>query len=98
MSHITSQPVAHAQLSHNPAGDQFADEGYGDGRTALPSMAKVRASSSLRISSISSHAGTLHQIKRKLTTKEGWLGAYDFSFLCMPQLPYSLGKGTKKTK
>ncbi|KAI5476407.1 hypothetical protein MNV49_007785 [Pseudohyphozyma bogoriensis] len=41
---------------------------------------------------------TLGQIKRKLTTKDGWLGDYDFGYLCLPQLPFSFGKGKKKTK
>lgn len=41
---------------------------------------------------------SLAQIKRKLTTKQGWMGDYDFGFLCMPQLPFSLGKGKKKTR
>lgn len=31
-------------------------------------------------------------IRKKITTKEGWIGNYDFSFLCMPTLPWGNNK------
>ncbi|GAA5903348.1 hypothetical protein JCM6882_008144 [Rhodosporidiobolus microsporus] len=31
---------------------------------------------------------SLAQVKRKLTTKDGWLGDFDFVTLCMPQWPW----------
>ncbi|KAL7414494.1 xanthine uracil permease [Mrakia frigida] len=30
---------------------------------------------------------------KKFTTREGWLGEFDFAHLCMPQMPYHFGKG-----
>lgn len=28
-----------------------------------------------------------HRVVRKLTTRHGWLGDYDYAWLCMPSLP-----------
>ncbi|KAI0089343.1 Xanthine/uracil permease [Irpex rosettiformis] len=37
------------------------------------------------------------RLGRKLTTKEGWLGDYDYAWLCMPTLPFAIG-GRKKRR
>ncbi|PIL37267.1 transporter [Ganoderma sinense ZZ0214-1] len=34
-------------------------------------------------------------IKRKVTTRHGWLGDYDYAWLCMPNLPWRRGKQTR---
>ncbi|GAA5877373.1 hypothetical protein JCM8547_003011 [Rhodosporidiobolus lusitaniae] len=39
---------------------------------------------------------TFASMKRKVTTKEGWLGDYDFKALCMPQIPWSFRRNSKK--
>ena len=31
--------------------------------------------------------GRVRRVKRKLTTRHGWLGDYDYAWLCMPALP-----------
>lgn len=37
-----------------------------------------------------------HRIKHKLTTRDGWLGDFDYAWLCLPQLPWgNLGKGRR---
>lgn len=37
------------------------------------------------------------KIRTKLTTKEGWLGDYNYGWLCTPTLPFTIGgKETKK--
>ena len=33
------------------------------------------------------HSSKIGKLRHKLTTKEGWLGDYDFGWLCMPTLP-----------
>ncbi|GFZ42979.1 Purine permease [Saitozyma sp. JCM 24511] len=30
----------------------------------------------------------VRRVTKKLTTKEGWFGSYNFGFLCLPQFPY----------
>lgn len=30
----------------------------------------------------------LSNLKHTLTTKDGWLGDYDYGFLCMPKIPF----------
>lgn len=35
------------------------------------------------------------KIRRKLTTKAGWFGDYNYGWLCAPTLPFSIGKGEK---
>lgn len=30
------------------------------------------------------------------TTREGWLGDYDFGYLCMPSMPFGKGKGRRQ--
>lgn len=43
-----------------------------------------------------STTGSRHRsIKEVLFTREGWLGDYDYGFLCMPTLP---GGGSKKQR
>ncbi|KAL8281041.1 hypothetical protein RQP46_006720 [Phenoliferia psychrophenolica] len=37
-------------------------------------------------------------IVKKLTTREGWFGSYDFGFLCMPQLPCAFGGRKRNVK
>lgn len=39
--------------------------------------------------------GRVKHIKRKVTTRHGWLGDYDYTWLCMPSLPWRRGKRTK---
>nr|VWP00535.1 FAD-binding FR-type domain-containing protein [Ganoderma boninense] len=39
--------------------------------------------------------GRVEHIKRKVTTKHGWLGDYDYAWLCMPNLPWRRGKQTR---
>jgi hypothetical protein len=29
-------------------------------------------------------------------SREGWLGDYDFKYLCMPTMPFGKGKGRRK--
>ncbi|BGP52148.1 hypothetical protein JCM10450v2_008119 [Rhodotorula kratochvilovae] len=41
---------------------------------------------------------TWASVKHKLTTREGWLGEYDFGYLCLPQLPCAFGRGKKRTR
>lgn len=41
---------------------------------------------------------SLKQIKHKIGTREGWLGSYDFGYLCMPTLPFSVGKFKRRAK
>lgn len=36
-------------------------------------------------------------IKRKVTTRHGWLGDYDYAWLCMPNLPWKRGGKRVKT-
>ena len=31
-------------------------------------------------------------IQRKLTTRKGWFGDYDYGWLCSPALPFSIGR------
>ncbi|KAH7107896.1 Xanthine/uracil permease [Auriculariales sp. MPI-PUGE-AT-0066] len=33
--------------------------------------------------------GRAHAIRQRLTTKHGWIGDYDFGWLCIPTLPFS---------
>ncbi|GAA5997477.1 nucleobase:cation symporter-2 family protein [Rhodotorula paludigena] len=42
------------------------------------------------------HLPTWKGIKNKFTTKEGWVGDYDFAYLCMPQFPWACGSGSRK--
>ncbi len=37
------------------------------------------------------------RLAHKFTTKEGWLGDYDYAWLCMPTLPFAIG-GKKKRR
>ena len=32
-----------------------------------------------------------HVVQRKLTTRKGWFGDYDYAWLCSPALPFSIG-------
>lgn len=34
---------------------------------------------------------------RKLTTRDGWLGDYNYVWLCMPTLPFTIGGKRKRT-
>ncbi|PSS08841.1 hypothetical protein PHLCEN_2v3456 [Hermanssonia centrifuga] len=36
-------------------------------------------------------------VVRKLTTKEGWLGDYDYAWLCTPTLPFTVGGKKRRT-
>ncbi|KLO04061.1 hypothetical protein SCHPADRAFT_841075, partial [Schizopora paradoxa] len=36
------------------------------------------------------------KITRKFTTREGWLGDYDYAWLCMPRLPFARGGKTER--
>ncbi|KAJ7616438.1 xanthine/uracil permease [Roridomyces roridus] len=49
------------------------------GKTAPPSPLRSRVSS----------------IKRKVTTREGWLGDYDYAWLCTPTLPFGNSRKTR---
>ena len=40
-------------------------------------------------------SGRLDYYKEKLTTRHGWLGEYDYAWLCMPTLPWGRKKGSK---
>ncbi len=37
---------------------------------------------------VGSIGGRIKQAQRKLTTRRGWLGDYDYAWLCMPTLPW----------
>lgn len=40
----------------------------------------------------SPHAGLRERaafVKRKLTTRHGWIGDYDYAWLCLPRLPFT---------
>ncbi|TBU38716.1 Xanthine/uracil permease [Dichomitus squalens] len=41
--------------------------------------------------------GRVERIKRKITTRHGWLGDYDYVWLCMPSLPWRRGGRRTKT-
>lgn len=43
------------------------------------------------------HFPSLAGIKRKFTTREGWLGDFDYAFLCLPSLPFTY-KGKSMVK
>lgn len=43
-----------------------------------------------------SPATVLGRVKHKLTTRDGWLGDFDYGFLCTPQLPF--GNLRKRTR
>ncbi|KDE06871.1 hypothetical protein MVLG_02906 [Microbotryum lychnidis-dioicae p1A1 Lamole] len=69
----------------------------------MPSTARVLPSAAEDEHHFDAHEGdgaahlpSLQQIKKKLTTKEGWMGDYDFGFLCVPTLPFSAGRGRKR--
>ena len=38
------------------------------------------------------------RLGEKLTTKEGWVGGYDYAWLCSPSLPFSFGGGKAKRR
>ena len=40
--------------------------------------------------------GQVRQRIRKVTTRDGWLGEYDFVWLCTPTLPFSTRKSSSK--
>lgn len=42
-----------------------------------------------RTSSGSEYRTQLSFIKQKVTTKYGWLGDYDYAWLCLPSMPFS---------
>ncbi|KAJ7211617.1 xanthine/uracil permease [Mycena pura] len=37
-------------------------------------------------------AGRLARLRTKATTRQGWLGDYDYAWLCLPTLPFASGK------
>lgn len=52
----------------------------------------------------SAHAGRASRLRaaastlqRKLTTREGWFGDYDYAWMCMPTLPFAVGGRKRKT-
>ncbi|KAH6912463.1 purine permease [Coprinopsis sp. MPI-PUGE-AT-0042] len=49
-------------------------------------VAEPEASAPSKLSGVQAAVG---RIKRRATTKEGWVGDYDYSWLCMPQLPFT---------
>ena len=51
-----------------------------------------------------SHAGVAARLKhgaarigRKVTTRHGWFGDYDYAWLCTPTLPFAVGGRRRKT-
>ncbi|KAI0677425.1 Xanthine/uracil permease [Trametes maxima] len=40
----------------------------------------------------------VERLHRKVTTKHGWVGDYDYAWLCMPSLPWRLGRPRPKQK
>lgn len=41
--------------------------------------------------------GTIHVTCELMRScREGWLGDYDFKYLCMPTMPFGKGKGRRK--
>ncbi|SCZ88404.1 BZ3500_MvSof-1268-A1-R1_Chr10-2g02947 [Microbotryum saponariae] len=62
----------------------------------LPSAAEDEHHFDVHEGDGAAHLPSLQQIKKKLTTKEGWMGDYDFGFLCMPTLPFAVGRGRKR--
>ncbi|KAM5534291.1 hypothetical protein V8D89_012019 [Ganoderma adspersum] len=57
-----------------------------------PSLSQLPDSSTQRPRGL---GGRVKHIKRKVTTRHGWLGDYDYTWLCMPSLPWRRGKRTK---
>lgn len=58
------------------------------GRVASPSVHDARPTTGVR--------SKLEYLKRKFTTREGWLGDYNYGWLCMPTLPFA--RGGRKTR
>lgn len=54
-------------------------------------------SPSPRTPSNSGFRTTATRLGRKITTKEGWFGGYDYAWLCMPTLPFAIGGRKKRT-
>ena len=42
-------------------------------------------------------SGRVERLRRKVTTRHGWLGDYDYAWLCMPSLPWSRGSKRLRT-
>ena len=40
--------------------------------------------------------GRVHRLHQKLTTKHGWVGDYDYAWLCMPTMPWSWGRARSR--
>ncbi len=59
-----------------------------------PSLSHLPQSSSQRPRGL---GGRVERIKRKVTTTHGWLGDYDYAWLCMPNLPWRRGGKRAKT-
>lgn len=54
----------------------------------------VHHSQPTAIPSLEAHQGfgaRAASIKKKLTTRRGWLGDYDYAWLCLPTLPFARG-------
>ncbi|KAI0335590.1 Xanthine/uracil permease [Cubamyces sp. BRFM 1775] len=40
--------------------------------------------------------GRVHRLQQKLTTKHGWVGDYDYAWLCMPTMPWRWGRARSR--
>ena len=45
---------------------------------------------------MSKQGGLVSQVRTKLTTKHGWVGDYDYSWLCLPSLPFGNNSKTRR--
>ncbi|EKM60121.1 uncharacterized protein PHACADRAFT_138561 [Phanerochaete carnosa HHB-10118-sp] len=59
------------------------------GRVPSPSLHEAGRTSAVR--------ARLDRLAHKITTKEGWLGDYDYAWLCTPTLPCAFGRKKRKT-
>ncbi|KAI0650625.1 Xanthine/uracil permease [Trametes meyenii] len=62
---------------------------------SLEQVSTVHEHSTKRRWGMGDRAQRLH---RKVTTKHGWVGDYDYAWLCMPSLPWTLGRPRPKQK
>lgn len=62
-----------------------------DGNEKLPG--EVGNTRSVRTPRFAGLSGRLHRYIHKVSTREGWLGDYDFAWLCLPVLPFSVSAG-----
>ena len=63
--------------------------------SAAVQPAQAPGTAASRASKFKPHA---QRLARKATTREGWLGQYDYAWLCLPTLPFSNSKSKSKSE